>query len=52
MTTRKLMDTCRVKSTRQIGVLTDEEFDFIKRLQAMKQKGNIALIEGEGWVKV
>lgn len=49
--TRKLMQACKVKSTKQVGVLTDEEFEFVKLLETMSTKGNIMLIEQQGWVK-
>ena len=50
--TRKLMETCKVRSTRQVGVLSDAEYEFVKLLRAIEEKGRIALIEGQGWVRV
>ena len=49
--TRRLMRACRVKSTSVFGVLSDAEHAFIKLLAAMENKGRVALIESQGWIK-
>ena len=51
-TTRKLMETCKVRSTTQVDVLSDAEYGFVKLLRAIEEKGRITFIEGQGWVRV
>ena len=49
--TRKLMKACKVKMSRQVGVLSDAEYDFVSLLDAMREKGSIVLVEHEGWLR-